>query len=287
MQDFLKQIVTNFTEFFQSLDVNRRIGLVSIGTIIIGVMIALVTWASKTQYQLLYSDLSKEDVATISQLLKGGNIPYQVKDDGKSLYLPEDQVDIWRLEIAKKGVNLNSTVGYEIFDKQAFGTTSYVQRINKQRAIEGELMKTIKHIRGVSRARVHLSIPESSPFVSERKPPRASVVLDLERGFSLTKEETRGIQHLISASIDGMRVKDVVIIDSKGAKLTENVGDAMSQHTASRLALESKVNRQYETQIESILRRVVGEGKVIAKVNVKMDFTESVQTKTSYDSSRK
>lgn len=283
MQDFIKQITGNFTDFFQSLDTNRRIGLIGISFLLVAIMASLVIWASKTQYKLLYTDLSKEDSASISQLLENGKISYQVKDDGKSIYVPEDQVEVWRLEIAKKGVNLTSTLGYEVFDKQAFGTTSFVQKINKQRAIEGELMKTIKHIRGVSRARVHLSLPESSPFVSEKKPPSASVVLDMDRGFDLSKQEIKGIQSLISASVDGMREQNVVIIDSKGAKITENVGDPMAQHTANRLALESKVNRQYEGQVEEILKRVVGEGKVIAKVSVKMDFTESFQTQTSYD----
>ena len=283
MQDFLKQITQNFVEFFKSLDANRRIGLVAVGAMIVIAMTGVIIWAAKTQYKLLYTDLSKEDAVTISQLLEAGKINYQVADDGKSIYVPEDQVDIWRLEIAKKGVDFSSTIGYEVFDKQAFGTTSFVQKVNKQRALEGELMKTIKHIRGVERARVHLSLPESSPFVSEKKPPGASVVLDVARGLTLTKEEIKGIQHLIAASVDGMRIKDVVIIDAKGAKLTENVGDAMAQHTANRLALESKVNTKYESQIEEILKRVVGEGKVIAKVNVKMDFTESFETRTAYD----
>jgi len=283
LQDFIKQITGNFTEFFSSLDTNRRISLIGIGSLLLAIMVSLVIWASKTQYKLLFSELSKEDAGSISQLLEQGKISYQIKDEGKSIYVPEDQVEVWRLEIAKRGVNLTSTVGYDVFDKQAFGTTSFVQKINKQRAIEGELMKTIKHIRGVNRVRVHLSLPESSPFVSEKKPPSASVVLDLNRGFELAKNEVKGIQSLIQASVDGMREQDVVIIDAKGKKLTENVGDAMSQHTASRLALEGKINRQYEGQVEEILKRVVGQGKVIAKVNVKMDFTESYQTQTSYD----
>ncbi|MCT4642066.1 MAG: flagellar basal-body MS-ring/collar protein FliF [Bacteriovoracaceae bacterium] len=283
MQDFLKQVTANFNDFFKSLDTNRKIALIALATLLTAIVVSLVMWAAKTQYKLLATSQSKEDIASISQLLEDGKIPYQVKDDGKTLYIPEDQVEKWRLEIAKKGVNLTSTLGYEVFDKQSFGTTSYVQKINKQRAIEGELMKTIKHIRGVNRARVHLSLPESSPFVTEKKPPRASVVLDLDRGFSLTKEEIKGIQSLIASSVDGMRNKNVVIIDSKGEKLTENVGDAMTEHTANRLALESKVNNKYEQQVESILTRVVGEGKVIAKVNVKMDFTESIQERTNYD----
>jgi flagellar M-ring protein FliF len=246
-------------------------------------MVLLIVWATKTQYKLLYSDLAKEDSAKIQQILNNGKINFQPKKGGKEIYVSEDQVDNMRLEIAKMGVNFNSTIGYEVFDKQAFGTTSFVQKINKQRALEGELMKTIKHIRGVKRARVHLTIPDDSPFVSERKSPSGSVVMDLERGFSLTKEEVRGIQHLVTASVHGMRVKDVVILDSKGEKLTENIGDEMSQHTANRLALEKKINRDYEPQIEGILKRVVGEGKVIAKVNAKMDFTESYETKTTYD----
>lgn len=283
MQNFIKQIYQNFVEFFISLDINRRISLIALGFLLIASITGILIWATKTQYKVLYTDLTKEDSATISQMLEVGGISYQVEDDGKSIYVPEDMVDVWRLEIAKKGVDFSSTVGYEVFDKQAFGTTSFVQKINKQRALEGELMKTIKHIRGIKRVRVHLSLPESSPFVAEKKPPRASVVLDLSRGMNLTKDEIKGIQGLIASSVDGMRQANVVIIDSKGNQLTENVGDMMAQHTANRLALETKVNSKYESQIEEILKRVVGEGSVIAKVNVKMDFTESFQTRTSYD----
>ncbi|MFT6632309.1 MAG: flagellar M-ring protein FliF [Bacteriovoracaceae bacterium] len=270
-------------DFYRSLDSRRRVSLFGITAGIVIAMVFLVSWATKTQYKLLYSELNQQDSAKIQQILNNGNIDFQHKSGGKEIYVSEDQVDNMRLEIAKMGVDFNSTVGYEIFDKQAFGTTSFVQKINKQRALEGELMKTIKHIRGIKRARVHLSLPESSPFVSEKKPPSGSVVLDMERGSSLTKDEVKGIQNLVSASVDGMRFKDVVIIDSKGEKLTENIGDSMAQDTANRLALESKVNRQYEQQVESILKRVVGEGKVIAKVNAKMDFTEAFETKTTYD----
>jgi flagellar M-ring protein FliF len=139
------------------------------------------------------------------------------------------------------------------------------------------------HLRGVKRARVHLSIPEESPFVAEKKPPGGSVVLDLERGVSLTQAEVQGIGQLVSSSVDGMRPEHVVILDSRGKKLSENIGDEMTAHTANRLMLESKYNRSFETQIEEILQKVVGEGKVIAKVSVKLDFTEAVSTETKYD----
>ncbi len=277
-------IFQNFVDFFKSLSMFRRIGLLAVAGILLAVMSGIVVYSSKTDYKVLYTDLTKDDSATIARMLETGKISYQVKDDGKTIMIPEDQVEIWRLEIAKKGVNFTGTVGYEVFDKQAFGTTSFVQKINKQRALEGELVKTIMHLRGVTRARIHLSIPESSPFVSERKPPSASVVLDVERGVTMTGDEIKGIQSLISSSVDGMRGHNVVVIDSRGKKLSENDGDNMSTETANRIALESRLNSQYEKKVEEILSRVIGEGKVIAKVAIKMDFTERVETQTSYDS---
>ena len=270
-------------DFFKSLDVIRKVGLVGISILLTIAVALLIVWAAKTDYKVLYTDLSKDDSISIARLLKEANIPYMLEDAGKTIRVPEDKVEIWRLELAKQGVSFTGTIGYEVFDNQAFGTTSFVQKINKQRALEGELIKTIKHIKGVKRARVHLSIPESSPFVSERKPPSASVVIDLENGMVMTNDEIRGIAHLVSSSVEGMRTRDVVILDHRGQKLSENLGDSMAQETATRIALENKLNRKYEEQIEDILSRVVGNGKVIAKVNVKMDFTEKYETQTSYD----
>ena len=109
MQDFLENIFTNCKDFFKSLDTNSKIALISTSLILVAVMSSLIIWAAKTQYKLLYNDLSKEDAASISQMLEDGKITYQVKDDGKSLYVPEDQVEKWRLEIAKKGVYRNGS----------------------------------------------------------------------------------------------------------------------------------------------------------------------------------
>ena len=284
MNSFFHQTVQNFLDFFKSLDMVRKLGLIAVSGLLISVMVGIIIWSGKTDYKVLYTDLTKDDSATIARMLEEGKITYQVKDDGKTILVQEDMVEIWRLEIAKKGVNFTGTVGYEVFDKQSFGTTSFVQKINKQRALEGELVKTIMHLRGVVRARIHLSIPESSPFVSERKPPSASVVLDVERGVTMTADEIKGIQSLVSSSIDGMRSHNVVVIDSRGKKLSENDGDQMSTETANRIALETKLNAQYEKKVEEILSRVIGEGKVIAKVALKMDFTEKVETQTTYDS---
>jgi flagellar M-ring protein FliF len=270
-------------DFFGTLDTNRKIAIFGIGGAIIAGIVFALAYASKTNYKVLYTELAKEDSASVARLLEEGRIDYQLSDEGKTILVPEEQVDIWRLEIAKKGVNFTSTVGYEVFDKQSFGTSSFVQKINKQRALEGELVKTIMHLKGVSRARIHLSMPESSPFISEKKPPSASVVLDVERGVTMIPEEIKGIQSLVASSVDGMRTHHVVVIDSRGKKLSENDGDQMSTETANKIALESKMNDQYEKRVEEILSRVVGAGKVIAKATIKMDFTEKMETVTTYD----
>ncbi len=284
MQDFFEKVYRNFLDFFNGLEPAKRVGMVALSVLIAGAVATMLVWATKTRYEVLYTDLNREDAKKISVLLEEKRIPYQTSNDSKTIMIPKEQVNRFRLEIATLGVNFSGTVGYEVFDKQSFGTTSFVQKVNKQRALEGELVKTIKYIRGISRARVHLSIPESSPFVSEKRPPSASVVIELDRGVELTKAEIQGMAHLVSSSVEGMRPDAVVILDDRGKRLSENMGDSVSAQASNRMALETQLNSKYEKQIEEILSRVVGEGRVIAKVAVQMDFTESVSTETSYDS---
>ncbi len=283
LQDIIEKIFRNFREFFNGLDLGKKVGFIIVACMILAAMTGIVVWASKTRYDVLYTDLNKEDARKIAILLEEKKIPYQTSNDGKTVSIPEDLVGVWRLEIAKLGTSFSGTVGYEVFDKQSFGTTSFVQKVNKQRALEGELIKTIMYIQGVKRARVHITIPESSPFVAEKKAPSASVVLELNNGVSLTPAEIKGIGSLVASSVEEMRSENVVILDDRGKKLSENIGDAMTATTANRLALEAQLNQKYERQIEEILTKVVGDGKVVAKVTVDLDFTESVATETKYD----
>lgn len=283
MQDIFEKIFRNFKEFFNDLDATKKMGFIIVACLIAAAMTGIVVWASKTRYDVLYTDLNKEDSRKIAIILEEKKIPYQTSNDGKTLSIPEDLVGVWRLEIAKLGTSFSGTVGYEVFDKQSFGTTSFVQKVNKQRALEGELVKSIMYIQGVKRARVHITIPESSPFVSEKKAPTASVVLELNNGVSLTPGEIKGVASLVSSSVEEMRAENVVILDDRGKKLSENIGDPMTATTANRMALEGQINQKYERQIEEILGKVVGDGKVVAKVTVDLDFTESVSTATSYD----
>lgn len=283
MQEFIEKIANSFLEFFNGLNTGKKFALVGVFAGIIGIIIAITMWATKTRFKTFYADLNREDSKKIAILLEESKIPYQTSEDGKKISIPEDMVEIWRLKLATKGVTPSGSFGYEVFDKNTFGQTSFVQRVNRQRALEGELVRTIKYINGVKRARVHLSLPESSPFVIEKRPPSASVVIELEDGVSLTPEEIKGIGHLVSSSVDAMRPENVVILDHQGKKLSENIGDPMTAYTANRIALEAKESRRLEAKVEELLSRAVGAGKVIAKVSVALDFTEKVATETQFD----
>lgn len=283
MQEFFEKIANSFLEFFNGLNTGKKFALIGVFAGIIGIIMAITMWATKTRFKTFYADLNREDSKKIAILLEESKIPYQTSEDGKKISIPEDMVEIWRLKLATKGVTPSGSFGYEVFDKNTFGQTSFVQRVNRQRALEGELVRTIKYINGVKRARVHLSLPESSPFVIEKKPPSASVVIELEDGVTLTPEEIKGIGHLVSSSVDAMRPEHVVILDHRGKKLSENIGDPMTAYTANRIALEAKESRRLEAKVEELLSRAVGAGKVIAKVSVALDFTEKVATETQFD----
>ena len=129
MEDFIKQVTNNFLEFFKGLDPVRRIGLIALTGIVLAIMVGIISWATKTQYKVLYTDLNKEDSTQIARMLEEKKINYQLSEGGSTIKVPEDKVNIWRLELAKQGVSFTGTVGYEVFDKQSFGTSSFVQKL--------------------------------------------------------------------------------------------------------------------------------------------------------------
>ena len=147
MQDFVEKIYRNFVEFFNSLETPKKIGMIAVSFVIVAGLITIVTWATKTRFETLYTDLNPDDSKKIASLLEENRISYQTSNDGQTILIPSDQVNRWRLEIATLGVDFSGTVGYEVFDNQSFGTTSFVQKVNKQRALEGELSKRLSTLK--------------------------------------------------------------------------------------------------------------------------------------------
>ena len=284
MNGFLENAVKKFSEFFGALSVARKITLVGTLFAICAVTAGLFIWASKANYVTLASKLTNEDSTAIIRYLREKKIPFKVDQTGSEILIPHDQVYDLRLELAGKGMMQTGVVGYEIFDNQKFGTTSTVQKINQQRAIEGELVRTINHIKGIERTRVHLAIPTKSAFLEQAHKPTGSVVLDLAPGFEPTESQIRGIQNLVSSAVQDLEVDSVAIIATNGKQLSQNHRDPAAHFAAAALDYQRKFETDLEGKIVSILTRVVGEGRVVARVTADLDFSQVSETQTLFDS---
>jgi flagellar M-ring protein FliF len=270
-------------EFFSELSTGRKFAVIGTSVVIVVVTVGIFLWASKANYVTLASKLTNEDSTAIIRYLREKKIPFKVDQTGGEILIPHDQVYDLRLELAGKGMMQTGVVGYEIFDNQKFGTTSTVQKINQQRAIEGELVRTINHIKGIERSRVHLAIPTKSAFLEQIHKPTGSVVLDLAPGFEPTESQIRGIQNLVSSAVQDLEVESVAIISTNGRQLSQNHRDPAALFAAASLDYQRKYEADLESKIVSILTRVVGEGKVVARVTADLDFSQVSETQTLFD----
>ncbi len=283
MEEYLKKVGGQIADFFKGLTLGRKIAMLGTLVAIVAAMVGLFIWAGNQTYVNLMANLSPEDSANVIRILREKQIPFRVDQAGKAISVPPESMDQLRLELATMGLPQSSVVGYEVFDKQSLGTTSFVQKVNQRRALEGELVRTIGTIKGVRRSRVHLAMPSKSTFVEDQKKATASVVLDIEPGTVLTEKQIYGIGNLVARAIEGMDVTDVVIIDGNGKMLSKTSNDPLAAATASQLDYQKKVEGDFEKNIEAILSRVVGEGRVVAKVTADLDFAQVNETQTTYD----
>ena len=243
----------------------------------------LFYWAGQKTYSPLVTNLNPEDSAAILKILRDENIPFRVDAGGKNISVSPEDLDHMRLKIATMGFPQSSVVGYEVFDKQTLATTSFVQKINQKRALEGELMRTINTINGVKRSRVHLAVPQKSTFVEDQKKATASVVLDLEPGFLMTEKQVYGIGTLVARAVEGMDASEVVIVDSNGKTLSKNSSDPLAQASATQLDFRTRMEQDMEKRVEAMLSRILGEGHVVARVSADLDFNQVNETQTIYD----
>lgn len=283
MPSFVTNIAEKFGEFFKNLSSGRKAALVAITVVISFAIAGMFYWASKSTYVTLVTNLTAEDSTAVIRYLRDKKIPFIVDESGKTLSVPPEKVYDLRLELSSQGLAQTGVVGYEVFDKQSFGATSTVQRINEQRALEGELVRTINHIKGVERSRVHLAIPMKSAFLEDEKKPTASVILDLVAGVVPSEEQVRGMQNLVAAAVKGLDKNSVTIISNTGKQLSQNQDDPAAAYAAMQLDYQRKFEQKMEAKVESLLATVVGEGKVTAKVNADFDFSRVTESQVLYD----
>jgi len=233
----------------------------------------------RVEYAVLFSQLSEADAATIVDQLKKQKAPYRIAGGGTAIEVPADRVHETRLSLMSGGVPLSGGIGFEIFDKQGLGATEQSQRVSYQRALQGELVRTIGTIEGVRQARVHLVLPESSLFRRDRQEARAAVTLTMNRGISLGREQILGVQRLVAASVPGLDPGRVVVTDQRGITLSGPDalgGDGMVSER--RLAMKRDIEEYLTRKIAKLLDSTYGPGQAIVSVDVLLNFDEIRRT---------
>ena len=252
----------------------------------IAALIALLAgawmWGQTPDYRVLYSNLSDRDGGAIIESLQQMNIPYKFAEGGGALMVPSNEVHEARLKLASQGLPKGGTVGFELMENQKFGITQFAEQVNYQRALEGELARSVQTIGAVASARIHLAIPKPSVFIKEQQKPSASVVLTLRGGRLLDSGQVSAIVHLISSSVPDLEAKNVTVVDQDGTLLSAGQDDNGTGMDAKQIEYVKQVEQGYIKRIENILAPLYGAENVRAQVTANVDFARVEQTSETY-----
>jgi flagellar M-ring protein FliF len=273
-----------FWEVYKGLPRPKQIGIAgSLAVVILG-FAALLLFTGKTEYQVLFSNLNQTDAAQVVDKLKEQKIPYQLGQNGAAILIPVEKLYETRLALAGQGLPKGGGVGFEVFDETRMGATEFVQRINYQRAIQGELSRTINEFKEVVSSRVHIVTPKESLFVEEQKKPSASVVLQLKEGASLQPTQVQAIVNLVAASVEGLEAERVSVVDTTGRVLYDKKDQSdLAGLTQTQAEHKRKVESELVGKVQSLMDRVVGPGRAVAKVSAELDFDREQRVEEQYD----
>jgi len=239
-------------------------------------------WGQTADYRVLFSNLSDRDGGDIITSLQQQNIPYKFAEGGGALLVPGDKVHEVRLRLASQGLPKGGTAGFELMENQKFGTSQFLEQVNYQRSLEGELARSMQTLGPVQSARVHLAIPKPTVFVKEQQKPSASVMLTLHPGRSLDVGQVNAIVHLISSSIPNMPATGVTVVDQRGTLLSSIREGGSEAMDATQLKYVRQIEQDYIKRIEDIVAPLIGAQNVRAQVTADIDFAQSEQTSESY-----
>ncbi|NHR07986.1 flagellar basal body M-ring protein FliF [Chromobacterium haemolyticum] len=267
---------------FKALPNNKKVLFLAAVAAIFAVIVGAVVLNRTPSYKVLFSNISDRDGGQVAASLQQMNVPYQLGEGG-TISVPSDKVYDARLKLAAQGLPKAGGVGFELMDNQKFGISQFAEQVNYQRAIEGELARTIEAVGSVESARVHIATPKQSVFVREQQQPTASVMLTLFRGRVLDAGQIAGILHLVSSSVPNLPVKNVTIVDQDGNLLSKQSGpDENSGLDQRQLGYVRQVEEGYVKRIEDILEPIFGKGNSRAQVTASVDFAEVEQTSETF-----
>jgi len=280
-----KELTAQLTRLYEKLNRGQKIVIAGTLFAVIGFIVFLVLYTSAGRsgsYAVLFDHLSSKDAGLIIQELEKEGIPYKIPEDG-TIEVPKDRVYKVRIAVASKGLPKESHVGFELFDKQEFGSTDFDQKVKFLRAIEGELSRTIQSLQPIERAVVHLALPKESVFVSKTTPPSASVVVKTVDGMRLSRKQIAGIKNLVAAAVANLSPENVKIVNEYGEPLSDS-GEEEGELVKQQIAYKNRFEKAYEEKIVNILAPFIGgKDRVVAKVTVDFDFAQRSSVEERYD----
>ncbi|AVZ79607.1 flagellar basal body M-ring protein FliF [Zoogloeaceae bacteirum Par-f-2] len=275
----LQQIIDNI----RALDQKQKLAGAAALALAIALVVGVLLWQREPAYAVLFSNFDERDGGAIVTALQQQNVPYRLSPTGNAILVPAERVHDVRLRLAAEGLPKGGLVGFEVMETQKLGISQFHEQVNYQRALEGELSRTIQSIASVASARVHLAIPKQTAFLRDNQKPTASVMINLRPGRVLDETQIAGIVHLVASSVPRMAQSDVSIIDQTGTLLTRK------PNALDRPGLEPKqldyvaeVEAAYIRRIENILLPILGKGNFSAQVTADIDFNQVEQTAETY-----
>lgn len=254
--------------------------------VVIGIVAGLLYWSSRPDYRLLYSNLTLEDAASMQEKLEESKIPVKLGQSGMAISVPAKDLYRARLMLASAGLPNDSSTGFELFEQPKFGLTDFAQKVNYQRALQGELERTISAMQGIRSARVMLVLPKDRLFATqdERKA-QASILLNLQGTAVMGDSQVQSIVHMVAGSVQGLDPANVTVSDQSGRLLTQShSGEDLIEHSNEQMALQERTEKRLAEKAQAMLDRALGVGNSIVRVSVTMDFSDIEQRSEQYDS---
>lgn len=269
----------NLKAGWEALGSAQRAGFAALAVAIVAATAALGYLLLRPDYQVLFSDLAGQDAAAMVAELDRIKVPYRLGDAGSAILVPADAVHKTRLKLMGRDIPLRGAVGFELFNNSDFGMTEFAQKVNYQRALQGEITRTIMAIEDVQFARVHLAIPDQGLFRKTAAKAKASITLTMKPGRTLRPEQVVGIQRLVSAAIPDIAPGDVTLVNQNGVALTRAPGAEGEMDAGStRLDVKRTTEDYLARKAGEVLEKAFGPGQALASVDVVINHDQSKVT---------
>jgi flagellar M-ring protein FliF len=284
MNKNITQLLQQLAGIWKQLGFNQRISITITTLAVIGGLIGVAFWSSRTEYSLLYGKLDQEEAAKVIAALDEAKVPYQISRGGDAIMVPADKVYQTRMQMAGKGIPRGEGVGFEIFDKANFGISDFVQRANYTRAVEGELARTISQLDQVDSARVMIVMPDNQLLSDPSRKPTASVFVRVKGSADLPSAAVNSIRFLVANSVEGLQVNNVSVVDNQGNVLSANEeSDSISGLSNDQLTARRNQEQYLSKKAESMLEKVLGPGHAVVRVSAEINWDTTTRTDEKFD----